>query len=308
MAQRMRRWMCAIIAVLMLISMAPTALAGGYKAYFNTGTKVYQAAKTSSRSVGVKKGLKVTITAIKNDWAQVVCGRAVGYCPVKYLNLTNRIKGYMNRNGKIYASASKSSKSAKLTVNTELYIIGRSGGFWRVQNKKGSVTGYVPMSHVSGSKVKAPAPTPAPTQKPQNQGSWKDKVVMMDWFKGGSSVVARGGYATIYDIQSGMTIRVKRMGGTNHADMEPLTKEDTEKLYKMGGNEFSWDSRPVILISGNTYVACAINTMPHGDQTITDNGYEGQFCLHMVSSRTHGSDSENEEHQKAIKKAYNWAH
>ena len=51
-----------------------------------------------------------------------------------------------------------------------------------------------------------------------------------------------------------------------------------------------------------------INTMPHGDQTITNNGYDGQFCLHMLDSKTHGSDSVNSEHQKAIRMAYNWAH
>ena len=48
--------------------------------------------------------------------------------------------------------------------------------------------------------------------------------------------------------------------------------------------------------------------MPHGDQTITDNGYDGQFCLHMIDSKTHGSDTVNTEHQKAIRMAYNWAH
>ena len=48
--------------------------------------------------------------------------------------------------------------------------------------------------------------------------------------------------------------------------------------------------------------------MPHGDQTITDNGYDGQFCLHLYNSRTHGSDSINSEHQKAIYNAYYWAH
>ena len=76
----------------------------------------------------------------------------------------------------------------------------------------------------------------------------------------------------------------------------------------MCGGSFSWDSRPVILIANGYYVACAINTMPHGDQTITDNNYDGQFCLHMLGSKTHGSDSVNSEHQKAIQAAYAWAH
>ena len=64
----------------------------------------------------------------------------------------------------------------------------------------------------------------------------------------------------------------------------------------------------MILKAGGKYVACSINTTPHGDQSITDNGYDGQFCLHMVGSTTHGTETTNESHQAAINKAYNWAH
>ena len=81
-------------------------------------------------------------------------------------------------------------------------------------------------------------------------------------------------------------------------------EELTEMEADQGsGGSFNWDSHAVILYAGGKYVACAINTMPHGDQTITNNGYDGQFCLHMVNSRTHGSNSVCPLHQAAIKKA-----
>ena len=64
----------------------------------------------------------------------------------------------------------------------------------------------------------------------------------------------------------------------------------------------------MILQASGQYVACSINTMPHGDQTITDNNYDGQFCLHMVNSRTHDTETINPNHQACIRKAYNWAH
>lgn len=305
MNQIMRRGLCALLAALILLTMASAALAEGYGAYFISNTKVYASANKSAASLNVKKGCKATITAIKGDWARVEREGVTAYCPIKYLNLSKRIKGYMGKDGKIYASASKSSKSMKLNVNTEIYIIGRSGSYYRVQNESGSVTGYVPMSVVSGKKVSTGN---SGNSKPSTGSSWKDKVVMMDWFEGGNKVVARGGYATLYDIGTGISFKVKRMGGTNHADMEPASAEDTAKLYQIVGGKYSWNSRPVILVKGDVYVACAINTLPHGDQTLDDNGYDGQFCLHMVNSRTHGSDSINENHQKAIVKAYNWAH
>ena len=43
-------------------------------------------------------------------------------------------------------------------------------------------------------------------------------------------------------------------------------------------------------------------------QTITNNGYDGQFCLHMVNSKTHGTGKVNPNHQACINKAYKWAH
>ena len=103
-------------------------------------------------------------------------------------------------------------------------------------------------------------------------------------------------------------MKIKRMGGHNHADVEPATKADTAKLLKIAGGSFSWDSHAVILICGDKLNAWALNTMPHGAQTLPNNGYDGQFCLHMTGSLTHCSGVENVNHQGSIDRAYNWAH
>ena len=97
------------------------------------------------------------------------------------------------------------------------------------------------------------------------------------------------------------------MGGHNHMDVEPATAADTRKLLRVSGGKWSWDSHAEILIAGGKYVACAINTMPHGDQTIRNNNYNGQFCLHTSGSLTHNSGKQNASHQKAIETAYKWA-
>jgi len=300
MARVMRRLLCMVIAALILMSAAvPSALAG-MNAYISTATKVYAKPSTSSASLNVPKGMKVSIDAINGSWALVDNNGVKAFMPMKYLTLAERIKGYLSADTCLYLEASTSStRSPVFPVNMEVYIIGIDGGFFRIQNAEGSITAYVPSACVSPVKVAVQEPEAAPQQPVPN-------VVKLDWYDGGSSVVKRGGYATIFDIESGLFINIKRMGGSNHADIEPATAEDTAKLLYACGGEFSWDSRPVILISGSTYVACAINTLPHGDQTIFDNNYEGQCCLHMVNSRTHGSDKINVEHQKAIEIAYNW--
>ncbi len=150
-----------------------------------------------------------------------------------------------------------------------------------------------------------------PSADPENvftltkNSGWKSRVVAMKWYDGGSSVLRKGEYGALYDISTGMRLKIKRMGGSSHADVEPASKSDTAKLKKMG---YSWDRRPGILYSDGKFVACSFATQPHGDQTISKNGYHGQFCLHMVGSKTHGSDHVDADHQAAIKKAYKWAH
>lgn len=305
MGHTMRKWMSAILVALLLVAAMPAALAESYTAYFNKTAKVYQKASTSSKSATFQKGTKCEVVGISGKWAKVKRSGVTAYIQVSNLTMSDRIKAYANRSTKVYKKASSSSASMNVSANTEVYIVGASGDYWKVETKDGKTTAYIKMSHTSWSKVKVAEPKESKNE--DTGSSWKDQVVMMDWFDGGSSVLDRGDYATLYHCSTGTTIRVKRMGGTNHADLEPATAEDTAKLLKISGGEFDWDSEPVILYSEGKYVACAINTMPHGDQTISDNNYDGQFCLHMVNSRTHGSDTVNSAHQKAIEKAYNWA-
>ena len=147
----------------------------------------------------------------------------------------------------------------------------------------------------------------APALETLSSKRWKKKVKLVNWYKGGSSILRVGSYGYIYDIRTGITIRIKRCGGTAHADVEPATKKDTYKLWKLG-HGFSWNRRPVILCARGRYVACSIVTKPHGKQTIRNNGFKGQFCLHMAYSRTHGSHRVDKDHMACVKKAYNWAH
>ena len=233
---------------------------------------------------------------------------------------STRYTGYANKNTYVYKRASTSSTRVRIALNTKVYVIGISGKFYKVQHPRTGVKGYMLKTCVSKKKVTVPTPTPTPVDEDEDDGteeedtgstgtvSWKSKVVKLDWFKTGKNVLKRGEYGYIYDITTGIRMRIKRMGGTNHADVEPATAADTVKLKKIAGGKFSWTCHAVILQANGKYVACSINTLPHGSQTIKNNNYDGQFCLHMVNSLTHGSKKINVNHQACIKKAYKWAH
>ena len=310
MLRRIQKILCAMLIAMLLVSAVAPAIAESVKARVSSSSaKIYKSASSSSAHVKMKKGTQVTVTAVKGKWAKVKVSGKTGYMPVKYLSKSSssstsssssgkRTAAYISRNTYVYRKASSSSSKRSISTNTKVYVVGKSGGYYKVQNKSGSATGYVKVGCVSKKKVSTSS----------SNGNWKSKVVKMDWFGQGKNVLKKGGYGTIYDIDTGIELRIKRMGGHNHADVEPATAADTAKLLRVAGGSFSWKSHAVILKAGGKYVACGINTEPHGDQTIKNNNYDGQFCLHMVGSITHGSEQENEHHQKSIERAYKWAH
>lgn len=277
----------ALIVTLALLMTLAAPLASAQTALINSSSaKIYAA---SGASGSLPRGTEVNVRETRSGWAKISYKGATGFIKTCYLTAEEGVTAYVKSDTSLYKSAG-SNRLGTLEAGTKVEVVGKSGSYCQVTN--GKSYGYVKASALSKHKPAA---------------SWTSKVQALAWFEGGSDVLGRGEYGEIYDIRTGTSLRIKRMGGSNHADIEPATKEDTAKLLKIAGGTFSWDSIPVILHAGGKYVAAAINTMPHGDQTISGNGYDGQCCLHMLGSKTHGSDSVNEEHQKAIMEAYNWA-
>ena len=125
----------------------------------------------------------------------------------------------------------------------------------------------------------------------------------LDWFRNGASAIPKGAVFTVKDVLTGETFRLKRWSGANHADCEPLTAEDTATLKSVYGGSWSWRRR-AILVSYNGHVyAASMNGMPHGDDTISGNGFNGHICIHFTGSKTHGTQKVDSEHQNAVKRA-----
>ena len=126
----------------------------------------------------------------------------------------------------------------------------------------------------------------------------------LDWFNGGRAKLPKGSTIQIKDVKTGYVFKARVLYGTNHLDAEPLTKSDTAILLKInGGVTFKADRRPMLVKYNGHVYAASIYSQPHGEQTITDNNYEGQFCLHFYGSRTHGTDVLDQKHQDAVAQA-----
>ena len=152
-----KRFLTAFVAAVLLMSACTPAALASFKAKVNTTTKAYSVPSTSGKSVRAPKGLTVTVTSTSGNWAKISYKGHTAYIPISKLNLVNRVTAYTAKSTPVYRSASSSSSQmGTLSIGTAVYVVGKSGSYYRVQNSSGSVTGYVSTSNLT-SKAKITA-------------------------------------------------------------------------------------------------------------------------------------------------------
>jgi peptidoglycan hydrolase-like protein with peptidoglycan-binding domain len=150
--------------------------------------------------------------------------------------------------------------------------------------------------------------------------------LMMPWFSGVINVLKRGDVATVTDVDTGISFNIKRICGTNHADVETLTTEDTKILKDLYGGEWSWERRAVLVDVNGTLIAGSMAGMPHAGRDdkpygewvsgrsggygkgqnldgVKGNGMSGVIDLHFYGSKTHSTNRVDSKHQTMVKKA-----
>lgn len=147
----------------------------------------------------------------------------------------------------------------------------------------------------------------------------------LDWFSEVQYIFPREGDAVVTDIITGKSFQLRRTYGTNHADVEPLTKEDAEIIKDIWGG-WSWERRAVIVNSNNTLLAGSMTAFPHAGvdnapavqivnnrsgnygrgqnlDSVKGNGVDGHMDIHFLNSKTHGTKVVQKVHQDKIKEA-----
>ena len=223
---------------------------------------------------------------------------------------------------KVYKSYSTSSKLiGTLPVNTKL-AVGAVCGDWAFVGLNGFY-GFMKLSSLSDEKVTVTSePTTSPsedaadtgnkvsTSVPQSADLGKSNTTpargtaqAMDWWKSDiQTIFARGTTATITDVATGIAWKEIRKGGTNHADVQPLTAADTAAM-KAAVGKWSWDRRAIFVTIDGVNYAASMNCMPHGGGSIKNNNFDGHHCIHFTNSRGHSSNKVCSLHQAAIQKA-----
>lgn len=106
----------------------------------------------------------------------------------------------------------------------------------------------------------------------------------------------------VKDVLTGKEFRVQRRAGSRHADVQPLTNEDTKIMKEIYQGKWSWKRRAIVVIHDKKKIAASMHGMPHGAGALQNN-FPGHFCIHFYGSTTHRRNFMDLSHKLMILKA-----
>ena len=279
------------------------------------GAKVYD--KNGRTVAQLALNTAVTVSAYSDDLVQVVNGAVTGYMKKSDVSSSKVEKQSLK-----YGDSGEAVKKVQRRLAELGYYTGAVGGNYQSMTQA-AVAAFQQAAGLTADGVcnaktltalfsdSAPKKSQESTVVDVSTASAKSSATPakgtakeMDWWTSGiQKIFPRGATATITDVDTGLAWREQRRGGTNHADVQPLTAADTAALRQAYGGTWSWNRRAIfVTIDGENYAA-SMNGMPHGGGSITGNNFNGHHCVHFTNSRTHGSNKVCSLHQAAIQKA-----
>jgi len=148
-----------------------------------------------------------------------------------------------------------------------------------------------------------PVNSSSPVNVPYPEATQKAGYGMLYDWEYVSWILDTKNIAVLKDLVSGKSFKARRLGGSNHADMEPLTAADTRIMKEIFGGSWNWNRRAALVYVDGKVIAGSMAGMPHDIQTISDNDFPGHFDLHFLNSRKHSTNSIDPEHQAMVQKA-----
>ncbi|NLB17968.1 MAG: LysM peptidoglycan-binding domain-containing protein [Syntrophomonadaceae bacterium] len=216
----------------------------------------------------------------------------------------------------IAGSKTKSKLTELMSQKKTMCLVQKGDSLWLLANKFGTTVNALKQANsltsdtiYVGQQLLIPnggASATNPTTPSRGDSRYGQLV---DWSKV-NGIFKVGSTATVTDVDTGTTWQVKRMGGSKHADCEPVTAQDAAKMKSVWGGEWSWARRAIVINIDGQMIAASQHAMPHASTTISNNNFPGHFCMHFLNSMTHGGNQwapsaahVDPAHQAAVQKA-----
>ena len=126
------------------------------------------------------------------------------------------------------------------------------------------------------------------------------------WYSTVRNACRKYPYCTLFDPETGISWQVHMFSYGKHAEIEPLTAADTEKMYKAVGYQ-KWTPKPVwVIFADGTIRIATTHSVPHEVQHRTDNNFPGHACLHFprTMAQVTSIGPYATKHQNAVDKAW----
>ncbi|MEH7402621.1 MULTISPECIES: hypothetical protein [Bacillaceae] len=127
------------------------------------------------------------------------------------------------------------------------------------------------------------------------------QIEIQDW-EAVNKIIPKYSLFTVIDVESGKSFNVQRRAGSRHADVQPLTREDTRIMKEIYDGNWSWRRRAVLILADENLIPASMHGMPHGAGSLP-NGFCGHFCIHFMGSTTHRTGKADLSHYVMILKA-----
>lgn len=111
----------------------------------------------------------------------------------------------------------------------------------------------------------------------------RTELQILHWYRDIRPVLHNGQQLLIYDPATGLAWTLRIMSRGAHCDVEPLTSVDTAIMYRAFGNQNDWGPKGVyVLLPDGRWTIAGTHNFPHGGQTIKNNNFDGQNCVHFL--------------------------
>ena len=222
-------------------------------------------------------------------WSKVSLDGSVGFIKSEFLSITGSVGTVGNFLKTVDGVNFRSGPSTDANIldtlnpNTDVEIIERYSSGWSKVRFEGTV-GYIRADLLSATGR---------------------TVELLDWSYV-RTIIPRGVPIPVIDVRTGIRYNIQCFSVGDHADVEPITKADTDTMFNIRNGVWSWAARPVWVTIGDHLIAASLHGMPHDVSTIPNNGMNGHLCLHFLGSTTSSSSaSYKADLQNAVQEAWN---
>ena len=133
-------------------------------------------------------------------------------------------------------------------------------------------------------------------------------ILLLHWFDEIKPSLKTGQNLSVYEPDSGISFTLYVMSRGRHADVEPLTADDTEKMMRAWGGKETWTPKMVYIgLPDGRWTMAVMHNVAHGSQVISGNNFDGQNCVHFLRDMSECEENDPDygvTNQNALRKAW----